>query len=70
MGIVGSWVQVFGLRNPYSFLLDNLLLTLDSGVGSDSHKALLTVPATLYLAITISCGRDEDKGDNDRYAGP
>ena len=47
-----------------------MLLTLDSGVGRNSHKALLTVPDTLYMAINISCGHDGDKGDNDCYAGP
>lgn len=47
-----------------------MLWTLDSGVGNNSRKALLTAPDTLFTAINISCGDDEDKGDDDDYAGP
>lgn len=61
---------MFRFQNPYSLLLANLVLTLDSGIGNNSRKALLTVPDTLYVATNISHGDDEDKGDNDDYAGP
>lgn len=42
-------------------------MTRDSGVRDVSHKALLTVPDTLYTAINTSYG---DDGDNEDYAGP
>lgn len=69
ISILGSWIQVFELQNPYSFLLANLLLTLDSRVGNNSHKALLTVPDTLYMSINTSYGDDDDKGNDNDYFG-
>lgn len=39
-------------------------------VRNNLHKALLTLPDTLYMAININYGNDKDKGDNDDYVNP
>lgn len=70
INIWGSWIQGFGIQNPRSFLLAHLLLILGSRVGNHSHKALLKAPYTLYMAINISYGDDDDDhGDNGNCIG-
>lgn len=67
---MGSWIQGFGIQNPCSFLLANLLLIFGSRVENNIHKALLMVPDALYMVINISYGGDDDQGDDGNYIGP